>query len=122
MVGKVNPRRLGTRVSVVATGGGRRTGQSDHEAGTGLALLDGDRSAVRGSDLRHDGQPETGTAPVAAPRRVQAHEPVEDPAAIIGRDPGTVVADRDDRFAAFAGEVELPNSSTTSSPITSPRS
>ena len=55
--------------------------------------MDVDRAAVRLSDLPHDREPESAAAARTRAPVVGAPEAVEDPLAVLGRDPGAVVRD-----------------------------
>jgi len=62
--------------------------QLNDNAGTRVAVGHGDRPAVDGHDLHHDGQTQPGAPRGTVPRGVEAGEPLEDPLPLVGRIPG----------------------------------
>ena len=58
-----------------------------------LAVSDHDGAAVEFGDVAHDREAEAVAAARPVAGIVEAHEPVEDPLASFGRDPGPVVLD-----------------------------
>ena len=61
---------------------------------------------MSGNELSRDRKPETGTAGVSGPGIVEAHEPVEDPLPVVGRDAWPVVVDVEHDPSVGLGEVQ----------------
>ena len=57
---------------------------------------------MTGSDLGHDGQPETGASAPPLAGLVESHEAPEHPLPVSGRNPGTVVVDMTQPLARLA--------------------
>ena len=111
----VAPAAAATAVVVAAAGGIRQLGvvlgrelgrgqpHAEQRAAAGV-LLDPHLPVVRRHDLGDDGQAEAGAAVGAGAGVVEPHEPLEDPAAVVGGDAGTVVGDVEGRLVAVAPE------------------
>ena len=61
---------------------------------------------MSGNELSRDRKPETGTAGVSGPGIVEAHEPVEDPLPVVGRDAWPVVVDVEHDPSIGLGEAQ----------------
>ena len=102
-VGWLSSRPAGRRRRLLGRQLGRGQPHAEQRAAAGV-LLDPHLPVVRRHDLGDDGQAEAGAAVGAGAGVVEPHEPLEDPAAVVGGDAGTVVGDVEGRLVAVAPE------------------